>query len=177
MNIRAAAVEIKQEATGWRRAMHQNPQTAYEETFAADLIAKQLTAWQIPFESGIAETGIVATVRGRVESTRTLGLRADMDALDIDEKTTQPWKSNNDHKMHACGHDGHTAMLLGAAKCLSDAPDFAGTVRLIFQPAEEGRRGADRMLEEGLFERFQCDQIFALHNSPWLPLGLSLIHI
>lgn len=177
MKIDPRAQAIHADATLWRRAMHEHPQTAYEETFASDLVAKHLTNWGIPFERGIAETGIVATIDGQlptnasVSSPVSIGLRADMDALDIEEQSEQPWRSRHAGKMHACGHDGHTSILLGTAKVLNDSRQFAGKVHLIFQPAEEGRRGADRMLEEGLFERFPCRQIFGIHNSPWLPLG------
>jgi amidohydrolase len=172
MNIRDEITAIKDEIAGYRRAMHENPQTAYEETFASDLVAEKLSAWGIVHERGIAVTGIVATIEGRSnKSGRSIGLRADMDALDIIEEDNKAWKSKNPGKMHACGHDGHTACLLGAAKYLSENNDFDGIVHLIFQPAEEGHRGAHKMIEEGLFERFPCDAVYGLHNWPYMPKG------
>ncbi|MEZ5815064.1 MAG: M20 aminoacylase family protein [Alphaproteobacteria bacterium] len=163
---------MKDEIAGYRRALHENPQTAYEETFASDLVAEKLTEWGIPFERGIAVTGIVATIEGeRNTSGRAVGLRADMDALDIEEADNKAHKSRIPGKMHACGHDGHTATLLGAAKYLSENRNFNGKVHLIFQPAEEGKKGAHMMIDEGLFRRFPCDSIYGLHNWPQLPKG------
>jgi hippurate hydrolase len=172
MNIRNSIHELAEEIAGYRRSLHENPQTAFEEEFASGLVAKKLTGWGIPFEKGIAKTGIVATIEGnKNDSGKSIGLRADMDALDITEKSGQPWASKIPGKMHGCGHDGHTAMLLGAAKYLSENRNFNGTVHLIFQPAEEGERGADKMIEEVLFERFPCDAVFGMHNWPALPKG------
>jgi hippurate hydrolase len=116
-------------------------------------------------------TGVVATITGRRQGQRAIGLRADMDALPIEETTGLPYASTNPGKMHACGHDGHTTMLLGAARYLSEHPDFGGTLHLIFQPAEEGRGGAKAMLADGLFERFSCDAIYGLHNTAGMPVG------
>ena len=172
MTIRNSIQSLKDEIAGYRRAMHENPQTAYEEEFASGLVRDKLTEWGIPFEDKIAVTGIVATIEGEsTDSGKSIGLRADMDALDIFEEDNKPHKSKIDGKMHACGHDGHTATLLGAAKYLSENRNFNGKVHLIFQPAEEGNKGAHKMIEEGLFERFPCDQIFGLHNWPQLPKG------
>lgn len=155
-----------------RRALHQNPQTSYEETFASDTVAKKLTEWGIPFKRGIAVTGIVATIEGqKTDSGKTIGLRADMDALDITEKSGQDWASRTPGKMHGCGHDGHTSILLSTAKYLQETKNFNGKVHLVFQPAEEGGRGADRMMDDGLFRDFPMDEIYGLHNWPWLPLG------
>jgi len=152
--------------------MHQNPQTAYEEEFASHLVCNKLKDWNIPFSTGFAKTGLVASIQGkRNDSGKTIGLRADMDALDILEENNTPWKSNTPGKMHACGHDGHTAMLLGAAKHLSQTKNFNGTVHLIFQPAEEGMKGAERMIRDGLFEQFPCDEVYGLHNWPYLEKG------
>ncbi|MCD8496932.1 MAG: amidohydrolase [Alphaproteobacteria bacterium] len=176
MNIAPAIKALHKDMTEWRHLLHQNPGTKYEEHFAARLVADKLTEWGIPFESGIAETGIVATIRGKGNgSGKTIGLRADMDALDIAEQSGQPWASKIPGKMHGCGHDGHTAALLGAAKYFNDTRDFDGTIHLIFQPAEEGGRGADRMIEEGLFERFPCDEVYAIHNWPGAKLGQALV--
>jgi amidohydrolase len=164
--------DIATEATGWRRDLHRHPQTMYEETFASDLVCQKLDAWGIEYERGVAVTGIVATIKGRnIESGRTIAFRADMDALDIDEKSGQPWASQNSGKMHACGHDGHTATLLTLARYLQQTRNFDGTVRLIFQPAEEGGRGAFRMLDEGLLDRFPFDEIYGYHNWPFSPRG------
>lgn len=170
--IRNSIQALQEEIAGYRRSMHENPQTAYEETFASGLVAEKLSAWNIPFERGLAGTGIVATITGeKSNSGKTIGLRADMDALDIVEEHNKPWVSKTPGKMHGCGHDGHTACLLGAAKYLNENRHFNGKVHLIFQPAEEGAKGAHRMIEEGLFRQFPCDQIFGLHNWPNLPKG------
>jgi len=171
--IRNSIAALGEEIAGYRRSLHENPQTAYEEEFASSLVQEKLTQWGIPFEAGLAKTGVVATIEGRRnKSGKAIGLRADMDALDITEDPAgKPHASKNPGKMHACGHDGHTAMLLGAAKYLSENNDFDGIVHLIFQPAEEGAKGAHAMLDEGLFERFPCQQIFGMHNWPQLPKG------
>ncbi len=172
MSIRNSIAALQDEITGYRRAMHENPQTAYEETFASDLVSKKLSEWGIAHERGIAVTGIVATIEGeKNDSGKTIGLRADMDALNITEEDNKPHKSKTPGKMHACGHDGHTATLLGAAKYLSENRNFNGKVHLIFQPAEEGKKGAHKMIDEGLFERFPCDEIYGLHNWPQIPKG------
>ena len=173
MTSRAKLIEqISAEATEWRRELHRNPQTMYEETFASDFIAKKLTEWKIPHERGIAVTGIAATIEGRRNhSGRAVAFRADIDALDLVEQSGQPWASQNPGKMHGCGHDGHTATLLALAWYLNETRNFDGIVRLVFQPAEEGGRGAFRMLEDGLLERFPFDEIYGYHNWPFLPRG------
>lgn len=167
---------ICDQAAEWRRELHRNPQTMYEETYASQFVADKLTEWGIPHERGIAVTGIVATIEGRRNhSGRTIAFRADMDALDIPEASGQPWASATPGKMHGCGHDGHTSTLLALARYLSQTRNFDGLVRLIFQPAEEGGRGANRMLEEGLLERFPFDEIYGYHNFPALPRGAFAI--
>ncbi len=172
MNIRQSILDLSEEITEYRRQLHQNPQTAYEEEFAADLIASKLAEWGVQFERNIAKTGIVATIDGdSTDSGRAVGLRADIDALDITETSGQPWASRIPGKMHGCGHDGHTAILLGAVRYLSKHRNFNGRVNFIFQPAEEGERGADLMIEEGLFDRFPCDAVYGLHNWSSLPKG------
>ncbi len=172
MKIRNSIQPIHEEIIGYRRAMHEHPQTAYEETFASDLVAEKLSEWGIPFERDIAVTGIVGTIEGEQnDNGHSIGLRADMDALDILEENNKPHVSKIPGKMHGCGHDGHTAMLLGAAKYLSENRNFNGKVHLIFQPAEEGYGGAHKMIEEKLFERFPCDSVYGLHNWPRLPRG------
>ncbi len=172
-NIRNSISAMHEEIAEYRRAMHENPQTAFEETYASNLVAEKLTAWNIPLEREIAVTGIVATIKGtKTDSGKSIGLRADMDALDIIEENNKPWVSKTHGKMHGCGHDGHTAMLLGAAKYLNENREcFNGTVHLIFQPAEEGYGGAHKMIEEGLFDRFPCDSVYGLHNWPRLSRG------
>jgi len=164
--------DMKDEIAAYRRELHQNPQTSYEETFASDLVQRKLTEWGIPFKTGMAVTGIVATIEGQItDSGKSIGLRADMDALDITEKSGQPWTSKIPGKMHGCGHDGHTAMLLGAAKYLAATRNFNGKVHLIFQPAEEGGAGAIKMIEEGLFQQFPMNAVFGMHNWPGMPRG------
>lgn len=172
MNIRNSIAVLKEEIAGYRRAMHENPQTAYEETFASGLVQSKLKEWGIPFETGLGVTGVVATIEGnKNKSGKSVGLRADMDALNIIEEQNKPWVSKTPGKMHGCGHDGHTAMLLGAAKYLKENPNFDGRVHLIFQPAEEGGKGAHAMIRDGLFSKFPCDRVFGMHNWPQIPRG------
>ncbi len=135
------------------------------------IVADKLTAWGIKVHRGLATTGVVGTLKGNRPGQKTIGLRADMDALHLQEKNEFDYASSIPNKMHACGHDGHTTMLLGAAKQLAAAPDFAGTVHFIFQPAEEGLGGARVMIEEGLFEKFPCDVVYGMHNMPGFPVG------
>lgn len=157
--------------TEWRRDFHMNPELGYEERRTSGLVAERLEEWGIEVTRGLAGTGLVGTIRGRGASGRSIGLRADMDCLPMDEEGEAPWKSRSGGRMHACGHDGHTTMLLGAAKYLADTRNFDGTVHVIFQPAEEGGAGGRRMIEDGLFERFPCDEVYGLHNTPQLPAG------
>ena len=159
-----------QELIAIRRDLHMHPELAFEEHRTSKLVAEELTRLGIAVTTGVAGTGVVGTVT-RGTSRKTIGIRADMDALPIHETTGLPYASRHAGKMHACGHDGHTTMLLGLARHLAQAKDFDGTVHLIFQPAEEDISGAHRMIEEGFFKRFKCDQIFALHNLPNEPLG------
>ena len=167
---------IAQEAREWRRELHQHPQTMYEEAFASDFIAEKLSEWGIPHTRGIARTGVAATIIGRRnDSGRSVAFRADMDALNIDEKSGQPWASKIPGKMHACGHDGHTSSILALARYLSQTKNFDGVATLVFQPAEEGGGGAFQMLEEGLLERFPFDEIYGFHNWPYLPRGVFAI--
>ena len=155
-----------------RRELHAHPELGFEEARTAALVQEKLAAWGIEVHAGIATTGVVGVLRGRGgSSARAVGLRADMDCLPIEETSGVPWRSRRPGLMHACGHDGHTAMLLGAARYLAETRAFDGTVVLIFQPAEEGRGGGARMVAEGLFERFPVDAVYALHNWPLLPPG------
>jgi amidohydrolase len=162
--------EYQPEMEGWRRDFHQHPELRFEEHRTAEQVAKLLRAWGIETHTGIATTGVVGVLRNG-GSGRSIGLRADMDALPMPEATGLPYASVNPGKMHACGHDGHTSMLLGAAKYLAETKNFDGTVVFIFQPGEEGGAGAKVMMEEGLFARFPCDAVYGLHNDPSLPLG------
>ena len=161
----------RDELTAIRRDIHQHPETAFEENRTADIVAARLTEWGIPIHRGLGKTGVVGTLKGNRPGQRAIALRADMDALNLQEKNTFAHKSVHDGKMHACGHDGHTAMLLGAAKHLAQHRDFAGTLHFIFQPAEEGEGGARVMIEEGLFDMFPCDAVYGMHNMPGLKTG------
>ena len=154
-----------------RHYLHAHPELSLEEFNTSELVAGKLTEWGYTVTRGLAKTGVVGTL-SKGDSPRTIGLRADMDALPIFEATDLPWASTVAGKMHACGHDGHTTILLAAAKYIaSPACQFNGTVHLIFQPAEEAIGGADLMIKDGLFERFPCERIFGLHNMPGLPVG------
>jgi amidohydrolase len=154
-----------------RRDLHAHPELGMHEVRTSALVANKLQEWGVEFVTGVGKTGVVATIHGDRFSERSIGLRADMDALTIHERTGLPYASVYPDKMHACGHDGHTAMLLGAARYLSLHPDFSGTVHLIFQPAEEGGGGANAMIEDGLFVRFACNSIYGLHAMPGIPAG------
>ena len=157
--------------TAIRRDIHRHPETAFEEKRTAQIVAEKLQGWGIEVHRGLAKTGVVGTLKGKRPGQKTIGLRADMDALHLQEKNDFDYASVNANKMHACGHDGHTTMLLGAAKHLAAEPDFAGTVHFIFQPAEEGLGGARVMIEEGLFDKFNCDAVYGMHNMPGIPTG------
>jgi hippurate hydrolase len=155
-----------------RQDIHAHPELGMEEVRTSALVARELKALGIAVTEGVGRFGVVGTIRGTRAGNRAIGLRADMDALQIPEATGKPYASKHPGVMHACGHDGHTTMLLGAARWLAANRDFAGTVHLIFQPAEEGRGGARAMLADGLFERFPCDAIYGLHNKPTIAAGL-----
>ncbi len=159
------------ELTAIRRDIHAHPELGMEETRTASLVAERLRAWGLEVTEGVGRLGVVGTLRGRRPGQGAIGLRADMDALALTERTGLPYASTHAGRMHACGHDGHTTMLLGAAQALAEAPDFAGTVHFIFQPAEEGRGGAEAMLADRLFERFPCDAVYGMHNMPGMPVG------
>jgi hippurate hydrolase len=164
--------EFKDEMTRWRRDMHAHPETAFEEVWTSDYINQRLEEIGVDrIERGIAKTGIVATIKGNGGEGGAIGLRADFDALDITETTGKAHASTIPGKMHACGHDGHTSMLLGAAKYLAETRNFAGEVVLIFQPAEENEGGGRVMVEEGLFDRYPVDGVYGMHNRPGLEVG------
>ena len=159
------------ELTAIRRDIHAHPEMGLEEVRTAALVAAKLREWGVEVTEGVGGTGVVGTIHGKLPGQRAVGLRADMDALAIHEATGAPHASVNIGTMHACGHDGHTAMLLGAARHLAATRDFGGSVQLIFQPAEEGRGGAKAMLADGLFDRFPVDAVYGMHNMPGLPVG------
>ncbi|TGP95772.1 MULTISPECIES: M20 aminoacylase family protein [unclassified Mesorhizobium] len=162
---------LKLEMTGWRRDLHAHPEFGFEEKRTAASVAAKLREFGLDdVAEGIGGTGVVGTLQ-RGNGNRAIALRADMDALRISEQSTAPHRSGNPGLMHACGHDGHTAMLLGAAKLLAGEGGFDGTVRFIFQPAEEWGKGALAMLDDGLMHRFPFDEVFGLHNMPGLPVG------
>jgi hippurate hydrolase len=156
----------------WRQDFHAHPETAFEEVRTARIVAEKLREFGCDeVITGIAKTGVVGVIRGQGDTTRAIGLRADMDALPIQEQTGVPYASTVPGKMHACGHDGHTTMLLGAAKYLAETRNFEGTVYVIFQPAEESGGGGNVMVQEGLFERFPMERVFGMHNWPGAPEG------
>ncbi len=159
------------ELTAIRRDIHEHPELGFQEVRTSKLVAEKLKEWGIEVTTGLGKTGVIGVLKGS-RPGRTIGLRADMDALPIDEKTNLPYASKTPGVMHACGHDGHTTMLLGAAKYLAETKDFAGTAVFIFQPAEEGLGGARAMLKDGLFEKFPCDEIYGIHNSPYHEPGV-----
>ncbi len=154
----------------WRQDIHRHPETAFEEHRTADLVARRLESFGLTVDRGLAGTGVVGTLRAG-KGERAIGLRADLDALHIQEKNAFAHSSSVAGKMHACGHDGHTAMLLGAARYLAETKNFDGIVHFIFQPAEENEGGGRVMVEQGLFDRFACEAVYGMHNLPGLPVG------
>jgi hippurate hydrolase len=171
MKIYPGIESLHDEMTGWRRDIHSHPETAFEEHRTAPFIADKLESFGITVDRSLAGTGVVGIVEGNQPGDRAIGLRADIDALDIYEQTNKPYASRTPGKMHACGHDGHTTMLLGAAKYLSENRDFAGKVYLIFQPAEENEGGGRVMVEQGLFDKFPMQEVYGMHNWPGRPVG------
>ncbi|MEO0980008.1 MAG: M20 aminoacylase family protein [Pseudomonadota bacterium] len=165
--------DLADEITAWRRDFHENPEVLYETVRTAGKVAELLESFGVDeVATGIGKTGVVGVIKGRNGGAgRTVGLRADMDALPIEEETQKPYASKIPGKMHACGHDGHTAMLLGAAKYLSETRNFDGTVVVIFQPAEEGGAGAKAMIDDGLMTRWPMDEVYGMHNYPGMPVG------
>jgi hippurate hydrolase len=175
MNIDQRLDDWTPELAAWRQDFHAHPEIAYEEHRTAALVAERLKSFGLEVTTGIGGTGVVGTLRGggmgAAGGNRAIALRADMDALPMDEANDMAYRSQNPGRMHACGHDGHTTMLLAAARYLAETRNFAGTIHFIFQPAEEGGAGALRMLEDGLLERFPFDAVFGAHNDPTLPVG------
>ena len=166
-HIRAYHAEL----TGIRRDLHAHPELAFEESRTASLVASELEKYGVEVHRGLAKTGVVGVIRGRSDRGGGIALRADMDCLPIHETNRFEHRSRNEGRMHACGHDGHTTMLLGAARYLAATRNFGGTAVVIFQPAEEGGGGGEVMVREGLFERFPVDEVYAVHNWPGLPPG------
>lgn len=173
MPIINRVADLADEIAAWRRDFHENPELLYDVHRTAGIVAEKLKAFGCDeVVTGLGQTGVVGVIKGRATgSGKVIGLRADMDALPIQEATNLPYKSKAPGKMHACGHDGHTAMLLGAAKYLAETRNFDGTAVLIFQPAEEGGGGGDAMIKDGLMERFGVQEVYGMHNMPGLPLG------
>ncbi|MGY5775358.1 M20 aminoacylase family protein [Rhizobium sp. LEGMi135b] len=171
MPILNRAAELQGEVTEWRRHIHAHPELLYAVENTAAFVAEKLRAFGVDeVVTGIGRTGVVGLIRGKGEG-RTIGLRADMDALPLTEITGKPYASETPGKMHACGHDGHTAMLLGAAKYLAENRNFNGNIAVIFQPAEEGGAGGDAMVKDGMMERFEIAEVYGMHNMPGLPVG------
>ena len=162
---------FKDDLVAIRRDIHAHPEIGFEEVRTSGIVAEKLAEWGIEVHRGIGGTGVVGILHGTGGPGRRIGLRADMDALPMDELTNLPWRSTIPGRMHACGHDGHTTMLLGAARYLAENRGFAGTAVFVFQPAEEGLGGARAMLADNLFERFPCDEIYGIHNAPNLDPG------
>src|SRR5580658_3461908 len=172
MPIVNRVADLHPEITAWRRDIHAHPELRYDVHRTAASVAEKLKGFGCDeVVPGIGRTGVVGVIRGRKAGNKVIGMRADMDALPIEEETGLPYKSTVSGKMHACGHDGHTAMLLGAAKYLAETRNFAGTAVVIFQPAEEGGAGARAMMDDGLFDRFGIEEVFGMHNYPGMPIG------
>jgi hippurate hydrolase len=177
MPVKNRAAEFQKEVAAWRRDIHENPEILYDTHRTSALVAEKLKSFGCDeVVTGIGRTGVVAVIRGKSDSKgRAIGLRADMDALPMQEQTGLPHASKIPNAMHACGHDGHTAMLLGAAKYLAETRNFDGTAVMIFQPAEEGGNGGEAMVKDGMMERFRIDEVYAIHNSPGIEAGTFAI--
>jgi len=163
--------DFHRDLTAWRHDLHAHPETAFEETRTAEFVARRLQEFGITVTRGLAGTGVVGTLKGNGQGGRAIALRADMDALHIQEHNGHAHVSQNAGKMHACGHDGHTTMLLGAARYLAETRNFSGTVHFIFQPAEENEGGGRVMVQDGLFEKFPVEAVYGMHNWPGMPVG------
>ena len=163
--------DYQEELTVWRRYLHQNPELGFEEFKTSDFVANKLEDMGLSVHRGLAGTGVVATLVSGDGTGGSIALRADMDALPLQEKGSIAHRSKTPGKMHACGHDGHTTMLLGAAKYLSETQNFNGTVQFVFQPAEEGKGGGEKMIEDGLFKLFPADEVYGMHNMPGIRVG------
>jgi len=175
MSTIANKSDLHEQMVTWRHHLHQHPELSFKEKMTSDFIASVLQSHDIEIHRGLAVTGIIATVHGQRDGN-VIGLRADMDALPIQELNDFSYKSVHDGKMHACGHDGHSTMLLGAAIYLKENNDFSGTVHFIFQPAEEGGGGGQVMVEEGIFDKFPCQAVYGMHNFPGIAEGQFAVH-
>ncbi|QFS84186.1 M20 aminoacylase family protein [Roseivivax sp. THAF197b] len=176
MSIIPEIAQFADDLTAIRHDFHAHPELGFEETRTSGIVAQKLRDYGVDeVHEGLGGTGVIGIIKGKGEGNRRVGLRADMDALPIEEASGVPYASTNPGRMHACGHDGHTTMLLGAARYLAATRDFAGSVVLIFQPAEEGLGGARRMIAEGLFEKFPCDEIYGMHNDPNTDPGIVTV--
>lgn len=172
MPILNRAAELQNEVTEWRRHLHTKPELLFAVENTAAFVENKLREFGVDeIVTGLGRTGVVGLIRGNLGEGRTIGLRADMDALPMTETSGKPWASTTSGKMHACGHDGHTAMLLGAAKYLAETRNFKGSVAVIFQPAEEGGGGGNEMVKDGMMERFAIEEVYGMHNMPGMPLG------
>src|SRR5436189_1145707 len=159
------------ELTAIRRDLHAHPEIGFEEVRTSGIVAEKLKGWGIEVHRGLGGTGVIGVLKGKGNGGKRIGLRADMDALPMEENTNLRWRSTIPGRFHGCGHDGHTTMLLGTARYLAETRNFDGTVHFIFQPAEEGLGGAAAMIKDGLFDEFPCDVIFGMHNRPKLAIG------
>ena len=176
MAVINSIADREQEMKTWRHLLHQHPETSYEEVWTSDFIAEKLQSFGIEIHRGMGKTGIVGVLHGSGKGTAAIGLRADMDALPLQEKNEFAHASKTPGRMHACGHDGHSTMLLGAAQYLAETRNFDGTVYFIFQPAEEGGNGGDAMIKDGLFERFDMNTVWGMHNWPGMDVGKIGVH-
>lgn len=176
MTVKPEIAQFADDLTAIRHDFHAHPELGFEETRTAGIVAEKLKEYGVDeVHEGLGATGVVGIIKGKGEGNRRVGLRADMDALPIEEASGVPYASTKPGRMHACGHDGHTTMLLGAARYLAATRDFAGSVALIFQPAEEGLGGARRMIAEGLFDKFPCDELYGMHNDPNTDPGIVTV--
>jgi hippurate hydrolase len=175
MQLKAEILAFEADLVAWRHDFHRHPELGFEEHRTAGLVAERLRGFGLEVHTGIGRTGVVGVLKGRLGPGPTIGIRADMDALPMQEENRFAHRSTQPGKFHGCGHDGHTTMLLGAARYLAATRNFRGQVVFIFQPAEEGLAGGKAMVEDGLFERFPCDQVYAAHNWPEEPLGTVVV--
>src|ERR1700682_4102374 len=166
MSLIDPIVAFSSELVAWRQDFRAHPEICFQEVRTSGIVAEKLASWGIEVHRGIGKTGVVGVLEGRGGSGRRVGLRADMDALPMDEANNLPYRSKNPGVFHGCGHDGHTTMLLGAARYLAATRNFGGTVHFIFQPAGEGLGGARAAVQDGLFTKFPCDEVYGLHNAP-----------
>ena len=176
MAVISSIADREQDMKAWRHLLHQHPETSYEEVWTSDFIAAKLQSFGIEIHRGMGKTGVVGVLRGTGNGTSAIGLRADMDALPMQEMNEFAHASKTPGRMHACGHDGHSTMLLGAAQYLAETRNFDGTVYFIFQPAEEGGKGGEAMIKDGLFDQFDIKTVWGMHNWPGMDVGKIGVH-